>query len=163
MKECRWFSEKVDVELAPWLRARKGNPKRVIAALEMLATLVAIKLWVPDDGGHLKIHAEAFTDNKGNEFILKKGLSTKFPITLLVIEASETLRKKGATADLKWIRRDDNQKADDLTNENFKAFEEKKRIKVTKENCKWEVLGELLPESEELLQRDSAFQGQEEK
>ena len=28
----------------PWLRARGNNPKRVIAALEMLATLMAIKL-----------------------------------------------------------------------------------------------------------------------
>ena len=66
--------------MAPWLRVRDKNPKRVIAALEMLATLMAIKLWIPEEGGHLQVHTEAFTDNKGNEFILKKGMSTKHPI-----------------------------------------------------------------------------------
>ena len=81
----------------PWLRARGNNPKRVIAALEMLATLMAIKLWLPEGGSHLQVHTEAFTDNEGIEFILKKA---KYPITLLVLEVSETLRTRGATADL---------------------------------------------------------------
>ena len=99
--------------MAPWLRMKKGNPKRVIAALEMLATLVAIKLWLGDGGKKLDLYTEAFTDNRGNEFILKKGMSTKFPIALLVIEVSETLRSLNATADLKWIRREENQRADE--------------------------------------------------
>lgn len=156
-KKCPWFSEKVEAWMAPWLRVKKGNPKRVIAALELLATLVAIKLWLKDDGGRLQMHTEAFTDNKGNEFILKKGMSTKFPIALLVIEVGETLRKRSATADLKWVRRDDNQRADDLTNEEFKEFCEERRVRVTRENCKWEVLDELLPESEQLFREVQAF------
>ena len=44
LKECEWFAEEVREERAPWLRCRGGNPKRVIAALEMLATLVALRL-----------------------------------------------------------------------------------------------------------------------
>ena len=75
-----------------WLRAKNRNPKRVIAALEKLASLIALKLWGTEKDSDIRIHAEAFTDNKGNEFILKKGMSTKYPITLLVIEVSETLR-----------------------------------------------------------------------
>lgn len=157
MKKCQWFSEKVEPWMAPWLKVRSGNPQRVIAALEMLAMLVAIKLWMPESEGHLRVHAEAFTDNKGNEFILNKGMSTKFPITLLVIESSETLRKKGATADLRWIRREDNQRADDLTNEEFVAFESWRRRRIAEENCKWEVVGELLPESEQLYKEVQAF------
>lgn len=149
-KRCQWFSEKVEEWMAPWLRAKKGNPKRVIAALEMLATLVAIKLWLREEKDHLQVHTEAFTDNRENEFILKKGMSTEFPITLLVIEVSETLRRVGATADLKWIKRENNQRADDLTNEEFGAFNEELRRRVTPDNCKWEVLGDLLPESEQL-------------
>jgi hypothetical protein len=31
--------------MAPWLKMKKGNLKRVIAAFEMLASLVAINLW----------------------------------------------------------------------------------------------------------------------
>ena len=156
-KRCEWFSEKVEEWLAPWLKIRAGNPKRVIAAVEMLATLVAIKLWVPEGGGRMSIHTEAFTDNKGNEFILKKGMSTKFPITLLVIEVSETLKKRGATADLKWIKREENQEADDLTNEDFGKFSETLRRRITKETCPWEVLDELLPESEALYREVQAF------
>ena len=63
---------------------------------------------------------------------------------------SETLRRVGATADLKWIKRENNQRADDLTNEEFGAFNEELRRRVTPDNCKWEVLGDLLPESEQL-------------
>ena len=156
-KKCAWFSERVEPWMAPWLKMKKGNPKRVIAALEMLATLVAVKLWLGDGTQNLCVHTEAFTDNRGNEFILKKGMSTKFPIALLVIEVSETLRCLGATADLKWIRRDENQRADDLTNQDYHAFEMSKRIRVTKENCRWVVLGELLPESEELYNEVQRF------
>eukprot|EP00438_Fugacium_kawagutii_P016063 Skav228711 [mRNA] locus=scaffold928:5979:6920:- [translate_table: standard] len=106
-KQCEWFSEKVTEEMAPSMFSKGRNPKRVIAALEMLGTLVALKLWAKNRGGGLKIHTQAFTDNKGNEFILKKGMSTKFPITLLVIEASETLRRLDTSADLTWVRRDE--------------------------------------------------------
>ena len=72
LEEAEWFME-VDEVLAPWLKCRQGNPKRVIAALEMLATIVAIKIWCGDPSCNAQIMTEAFTDNKGNEFILKKG------------------------------------------------------------------------------------------
>ena len=42
--ECEWFSMKVEEDFAPWLKMRGGNPKRMIAALEFLATIVAMKL-----------------------------------------------------------------------------------------------------------------------
>ena len=44
LKKCPWFSFQVDETMAPWLRKRGNNPKRMIAALELLATLVAVKL-----------------------------------------------------------------------------------------------------------------------
>ena len=88
---------------------------------------------------------------------MKKGMSTKFSIALLVIEVNETLRSLNATADLKWIRREENQRADDLTNQDYRAFDETKRVRVTPENCKWTVLDELLPESEELYKEVQKF------
>ena len=42
-----WFSLEVDRSWAPWAFS-KGDPKKVIAALELLATLVGIRLWVPE-------------------------------------------------------------------------------------------------------------------
>ena len=41
-----WFSLEVEPSWAPWA-FEKGDPKKVIAALELLATLVAVKLWRP--------------------------------------------------------------------------------------------------------------------
>ena len=42
LKKCPWFNYKVDTSLAPWLFCRAGNPKRVIAALELLGTIIAL-------------------------------------------------------------------------------------------------------------------------
>ena len=38
--------------MAPWLRW-DGNPKRAIAALELLGTMIAVKLWAAKDCGRL--------------------------------------------------------------------------------------------------------------
>ena len=75
--------------------------------MELLATLVALRLWLK--GGSAETNAEAFTDYRGNSFILRKGLSTKYPVTLLVIEVAETLRRYDAYATLTWVRRDGNE------------------------------------------------------
>lgn len=138
-KECRWFSLQVTEASAPWLYYRGRNPKRVIAALELLASLVALKLWLREPGDTAEVRAEAFTDKWGNAFILRKGLSTKFPVTLLVIEVAETLRRYDAFATLTWVRRDGNVLADALTNEDFSSFEPQKRENVEEEKLQWFV------------------------
>ena len=150
-RECRWFSCRVTEEMAPWLFYRGKNLKRVIAALELLATLMALKLWLRGAGDTAEVHAEAFTDNKGNAFILRKGLSTKFPVTLLVIEVAETLRRQDAYATLTWVRRDGNELADALTNEDFSSFAMQYREEVGKEPFQWIVMDELLKGSEKLF------------
>ena len=156
LKECRWFSQEVTPELAPWIGARGGNPKRMIAALEFLATIVALKLWLKEELTEVTILAEAFTDNRGNDFILKKGLSTKFPITLMVMEVSEMLQESLAVARLTWVRRDENQAADDLTNENFEKFSMEKRMELPGGKVNWIVLDDLMQESEELYKEIQA-------
>ena len=149
-KKCSWFSAKVSTGLAPWLLCRGGNPKRVIASLEFLATLIAMKLWCCKDGSDAVIRAEAFTDNKGNDFVLKKGMSTKYPLTLLVMEASEMMRKHDFIGKLSWVSRDHNQGADDLTNEVFDRFSMDRRVNVDDQHLQWEVLGDLMVESANL-------------
>lgn len=150
-KECRWFSLQVTEASAPWLYYRGRNPKRVIAALELLASLVALKLWLREPGDTAEVRAEAFTDKWGNAFILRKGLSTKFPVTLLVIEVAETLRRYDAFATLTWVRRDGNVLADALTNEDFSSFEPQKRENVEEEKLQWFVMDKRLQRSEELF------------
>ena len=151
-KKCRWFSVRVTEELAPWLFSRGKNPKRVIAALELLATLLALKLWLRGAGDSAEICAEAFTDNRGNAFILRKGLSTKYPVTLLVIEIAETLRRYDSFATLTWVLRDGNELADALTNEDFSSFELQRREAIGEEHFQWFVMDELLKGSKELFE-----------
>ena len=68
-----WFSLEVTESWAPWAFV-KGDPKRVIAALELLATLIAVKLWVPDsDSRQLAIVSmKGFTDNSRTKAWLGK-------------------------------------------------------------------------------------------
>ena len=62
------------------------------------------------------------TDNQSNTYALSKWMSTKFPLTFLIMEFSETLRLGRCELSLDWIARDFNQFADDLTNNDFEKF-----------------------------------------
>eukprot|EP00435_Cladocopium_sp_Y103_P055789 s679_g18.t1 len=150
LKECPWFSIQVTPDLAPWMFSKGGSPKRVIAALELLATLLAVKFWAegPKDGMLVKMRA--FTDNRGNSFALAKGMSTKFPLTILLMELAEELRSKDAKMDLEWVGRDDNTKADDLSNGRIEEFSPELRVEVDARDIGWKVLERLQKRSEEL-------------
>ena len=150
LKKCPWFSFQVDETMAPWLRKRGNNPKRMIAALELLATLVAVKLWGTRVGGGMTACLKAFTDNKGNSFAVVKGMSTKFPLTLLLMELTEELRTLDLKLDLEWISRDENTKADALSNEEWGDFDVKMREVRRPEEIGWKVLDKLQERSEEL-------------
>ena len=50
-------------------------------------------------------------------------MSTKFPLTVLVMELSESFRFGNCCLTLDWLRRDKNQLADDLSNMKFDSFD----------------------------------------
>ena len=66
-KILAWFSEEITADWAGWLKLRK-DPKRLIASLELLATLAAVKLWMPCNpkGSSAKCWIRGKTDNLGN-------------------------------------------------------------------------------------------------
>lgn len=142
----------MDSKLAPWWKVKGGSPKRVIAALELLATLVAVKLWSGKASGGLKLRMRAFTDNRGNSFAIAKGMSTKYPITVLLMELSEELREKDLDMDLEWIRREENVIADDLSNGRCEAFKKENREVFEVKEGTWRVLSRLQKRSEELYE-----------
>ena len=80
-----------------------------------------------------------YTDNKSKEALLKKAMTTKY-----LMETAEELSHKNCELQLQWIRRDINQLADDLTNEEFKEFDSDLRIELRGENFKWRILDRLL-------------------
>ena len=143
-----WFSLEVQQSWAPWAFA-KGDPNKVIAALELLATLVAVKLWVPEGPAKktTRVAIRGYTDNKSNEALLKKAMTTKFPSTLVLMETAEELSAKNCELQLQWIRRDLNQLADDLTNENFASFDPEFRVKLEGSSLEWRILDRLLEHS----------------
>ena len=140
-----WFSLEVVESWAPWAFA-KGDPGKAIAALELLATLIGVRLWVPDGDAKKtsRVAIRGYTDNQSNESLLKKAMTTKFPSTLVLMELAEELSAKNCELQLQWIRRDLNQLADDLTNENFANFDPNFRIDLKGEALEWRVLGRLL-------------------
>ena len=60
------------------------------------------------------------------------------------MELAEELSAKNCELQLQWVRRDLNQLADDLTNENFASFDPNFRIALEGEALEWRVLGRLL-------------------
>ena len=134
---------------APWTFAKK-DPNKAIAALELLGTLVAVKLWVPQDDGRkaTRVALRGYTDNKSNEALLKKVMTTKFPSMLILMELAEELASRNCDLQLRWIPRDLNQLADDLTNENFASFDPAFRVHLKGEELEWKILGRLLKHAE---------------
>ena len=92
LKECQWFSIEVKESWAPWLNMKGGSPKRVIAALELMATLIAVKLSGRKVPGNLRARMRAYTDNRGNAFALVRGMSKKYPLTILLMDLSEEMK-----------------------------------------------------------------------
>lgn len=132
------------------MTCRKGSPKRVIAGLELLAAIVAVKLWGPCYKGRMVAKIPAMTDNLSNEFAVKKFMTSKYPGTVLLMELAEELRAQDMGLGFKWVRRDGNEWADDLTNEVFDKFDQAKRVEIRKADIKWRVFDKVDSESKKL-------------
>ena len=147
--EAPWYSVELSRRTAPWAYAR-GEPFRAIAALELLASLLCLKLLLPrardmglvSQGGAL--HLCGSTDNKGNRHILDRHMTSKFPAVAILMEIAAEEEKQNLMLDLHWIPRNQNEEADALTNSNFTDFSELNRIPLNFEKVEWIVLGDMI-------------------
>ena len=157
--DSRWFALQVEESWAPWLFSRNNNPKRLIAALELLATLVAIIFfsdnWQRNTMGWCS--CTGATDNQGNSFVMSKLMSAKFPLTLLLMELAEQLRSRGLELHLTWLPREMNQPADDLSNLCFNKFDDSNRIHVVGNDIQFLVMRELARDSQQMFDRIKAI------
>ena len=151
-ERARWFSFEIMKEDAPWVFAKSGDPQRVIAALELLATMTAIVLFDPNRtrGGRTGCSLTGSTDNRGNSYIVAKLASTKWPIAVLLIELSEQLRARKSMLELTWRRREDNKEADALTNQEFAGFDPACRVGTSYKDIRWLVLDSVMDLSAQL-------------
>ena len=83
------------------------------------------------------------TDNQGNSFVLKKMLSSKYPLALILMQLSVVLAEKRLWLDLEWRPRTSNVEADDLTNENFARFSPWLRVDLKFEDLRLEVVNKF--------------------
>ena len=142
--EARWFSVVLTRKSAPWAFCR-GEPYRTIAPLELFSTLCVMLFgdrWPTGATGSVQL--EGVTDNLGNTFSLAKLMSSKFPLVTILCELAVQLRDRSMGLRLTWAPRDQNTEADALTNENFAAFSEERRLSVEVESLKWKVLPAML-------------------
>ena len=154
-KAARWYALEVKEKEFPWAFAKGHDPGRVIAALELLGTIVSIIYFCEPQSATTKVSFKmtGATDNQGNSLAMIKMMSTKWPLTALIMEMSEQLRKRNAELHLRWVRRTENQEADDLTNGNFERFDMHNRIHINAAEIPWEVLGWVMAASQEIYEK----------
>ena len=84
------------------------------------------------------------TDNQGNSYVVQKLMSSKFPLCVVLMELVEQLDIRGAWLDLKWVPREENSEADDLSNFKVGGFSPDKELHVDLEALEWRVLPEFM-------------------
>ena len=147
--KCRWFSVRLGRKTAPWAYL-KGDPYRSIASLELIAVLISVMVFGSNktEGAAMRsVALTAYTDNCGNSHVLKKFGSSKYPLSIIVMELASQLDRQGIDLQLEWIPRGQNCEADDLTNERFEDFAEERRIEVDFESLGFLVMPRLMEEA----------------
>jgi hypothetical protein len=143
-----WFAEDVPPTML-WAYSKDGKPQRAIAALELFATLMSIKLLVPpgEEGEpcerHTILEVGGGTDNKGNSHTVDRSLCTKYPLCLVLMETMAELDGRNAVLDLRWRRRCSNEEADRLSNHEYAGFNPQLRRRINWEAPDWKVLGDM--------------------
>ena len=99
-----WFSEEITPEDFPWVFTA-----RVIATLDIL----------PERSGRSENETRGdspCTDDRGNVALLNNLMSSKYPLSALLMEFGEQLRHSGVRPDVRWSPREPNREADRLAN-----------------------------------------------
>ena len=142
-KACRWFSEQLTRENAPWAFIA-GEPFRAIASLEMLATLAAMVVFGLKTDACGAIMCSAATDNLGNACVMKRLLTTKFPLVAFLMEIAARLILASAELRLDWTPRLQNREAGALTNGDFRDFHPDRRVRFDLDLFEDVVLRDML-------------------
>ena len=144
-----WFSEEIKEEEFPWVFRRDGKASRVIATLEAIAMLLAVRAFFPNTQAAERtklVVIPSYTDNRGNGALLNKLMSSKYPHSALLMEFSEQLRHSGVRPDVRWAPREANREADPdrLANGDTTGFDPALRLRVLPPVDGWFILDEAL-------------------
>ena len=153
---AQWFAVELNKKNAPWI-FHKGEPFRLIASLELLATLLCLLVFDirkedPDETSKVTLGGGS-TDNMGNMYLIRKLMTTKYPLNIYLMEIAAQAEMRKLDLELSWVPRDQNTEADELSNLDFRNFDPSKRILVDLEKIPSLVLHDLMgPGAQEDLQ-----------
>ena len=143
----KWFAVELTRTNAPWI-FHKGEPFRLIASLELLATLLCILVFDlhsedAEDQSRITLGSGS-TDNKGNMYLIRRLMTTKYPLNVFLMEIAAQLDKRKLDLELAWVPRDQNTEADELSNLDFRSFDPSERVAVNLEAIPSIVLHDLM-------------------
>lgn len=150
---AKWFAYDLTPENAQWAFIKEGQAFRTISSLELFASLLCVMLFGGIARGPLNLSITCITDNQGNDALIRKNMTTKFPLFLILIELVEQLEKQGVILELIWQRRELNQDADDLTNKKFCNFNPELRMCPNLSDLPWIILPRLFDDAACLFAR----------
>ena len=129
----RWFSHQITRDEAPWLFDK--DPHRHIATLVLMAIIFGVVLWLGPRSSEAaamgKVSFTAGTDNKGNTGVVKKFMTTRWPLCCVAMKLGAQLGKRVLDLYLQWLPRDLYEEADALTNLDFTKFDPAMRVEAS--------------------------------
>ena len=150
--DAAWFSETLTKQNAPWAFS-KGEAFKTIAAQELFASLLCLKLLVCDCDFDcdVTLSLTGGTDNRGHTAVVTQPMTTTSPPSLILMKVAACMHDKGLALRLDWLPRELNVPSDDLTNWGFSKFDPSKRVRFDWDNPGWLVLSDLMDASAELF------------
>ena len=142
--EVLWYAIDLTDQSASWAFDKKSFKKR-IAALELLGTIVLIRLMVRCFRSSVpNVQLPLRTDNLGNAFAIGKSYSKKWPNSALLMELECIKHRFGLRTHISHVKRESNTWADQLTHLDFDGFEPSLRLATNlKDVPKWLVFDKL--------------------
>jgi hypothetical protein len=108
-----------------------------------------------DVSGEGKVLVRGATDNKGNKHVVYRFHTTKFPLSMVLMELATRLGDAGLELDLEWVPRASNVEADDLTNNIFEKFDMAKRIDLKWKDLDLPVIEQFMIPAEQFFKQVS--------
>ena len=117
--------------------------------------MVSLMVLVPErkrrGGASGLISLTCSTDNQGNSFILDRPMTTCYPLGVILMELAHQMKLRRMLLRARWAPRLQNQEADDLTNDEFRHFDPKKRIAVELADLKFKIMDRLFEVGDEYI------------
>ena len=146
-KRSPWFSLEIRHDQFPWVSEKGGKPSLIIATLEALAVLMALKVFYGEGTRQRRTKVlvmPTWTDNRGNGAALNKLTTARYPASAVLMEMASCMKALSLKVQVEWTPRSGNQDADELANGVTSRFSENLRVDVRPESLEWQLLPEAL-------------------